>query len=61
MIALLAVWRAWDALTGAQVEGYRIYYGTTSGQQSIFYDVGNITTGEVKDLPVGIVRDMLAP
>jgi hypothetical protein len=56
MITVLAVWLAWDALTGAQVDGYRIYYGTTSGQQSIFYDVGNITTGEVKDLPVGIVR-----
>ncbi len=52
----LAVWLAWDAPTTGQlpVQGYRIYYGPTSGQQTIFKDVGNVTAGEVTNMPVGV-------
>jgi hypothetical protein len=54
MIALLlAVWLAWDPVTAVPVQGYRIYYGPTSGQQTISQDVGNQTTGEVRNIPAG--------
>jgi glucose/arabinose dehydrogenase len=49
-----AVSLAWDAVTQVAIDGYRIYYGPTSGQESIALDVGNVTTGEVKDLPPGV-------
>jgi hypothetical protein len=49
-----AVSLAWDAVTQVAVDGYRIYYGPTSGQESIALDVGNVTTGEVKNLPPGV-------
>ena len=56
MIALLlAVAFSWDAVTNAfpPVEGYRIYYGPTSGQQTVFVEAGNNTTGQVTGLPAG--------
>ena len=56
MIALLlAVSFSWNAVTNAYppVQGYRIYYGPTSGQQTISVEAGNNTTGQVTGLPAG--------
>ncbi len=49
----LAVILAWDPspTPGAK---YRLYYGPTSGQQTIFEDAGTSTTWEVKNLPPGV-------
>ena len=39
-----AVTLAWDANTEPDLAGYRIHYGTASGDYSHTIDVGNITT-----------------
>ena len=36
------------------VDGYRLYYGTQSGVQSIFKDVGNVTIARLDGLPKNI-------
>ncbi|MBN1569551.1 MAG: fibronectin type III domain-containing protein [Acidobacteria bacterium] len=44
---------AWDPNTEPELKGYRLYYGTASGQYKTILDVGNITTYTIKDLPAG--------
>jgi hypothetical protein len=44
---------AWNASSGIEVAGYRIYVGTSSGTYRAPVDVGNVTTYTVKDLGVG--------
>ena len=38
---------AWDANTEPDIAGYRLSYGTASGQYTTTIDVGNVTTFDV--------------
>jgi hypothetical protein len=49
----LAVTLAWDPSPTPNVN-CRLYYGSNSGQQTIFVDAGTSMVAEVKDLPPGI-------
>ncbi|MGZ6449414.1 MAG: DUF4082 domain-containing protein, partial [Pseudobdellovibrionaceae bacterium] len=56
---------AWDANTQTEVVGYKVYYGTASGQYTQSLDVGNATTASVTGLTAGatyyfVVRDYSA-
>ena len=44
---------AWDANTETDLAGYKIYYGTASGQYASVVDVGNQTTYTLAGLQVG--------
>ena len=44
---------AWDASTQPEVTGYKIYWGTSSGQYTGSVDVGNVTTYTVTGLNSG--------
>jgi hypothetical protein len=44
----------WDPNPEADLAGYRVYYGTSSGNYSHSLDVGNTTTCTVSDLQEGI-------
>ncbi len=44
---------AWDANSEADLEGYRVYYGTSSGNYSVVTDVGKVTTFTVTNLGPG--------
>ncbi len=53
-----AVWAAdvtlaWDANTQPGITGYKIYYGTASGNYTTTLDVGNVTTYTVTGLNSG--------
>jgi hypothetical protein len=48
-----AVTLAWDPNTEPNVQGYRLSYGTTSGQYTTSIDVGNITSHTVTNLFAG--------
>lgn len=48
-----AVTLAWDANTEATVAGYRVGYGTTSGNYSSTVDVGNWTSVNISGLETG--------
>jgi Fibronectin type III domain len=51
--SLEAATAVWDANAPAEnVTGYRLQYGTTSGQPTVILDVGNVTT---VPLPTGLV------
>ena len=50
---------AWDPSPGANIEGYRLSYGTTSGQYTVTIDVGNVTTFEFLE-PDPFVKYFLA-
>jgi len=41
---------AWSPNEEADLAGYRVYYGTTSGEYINFVDVGNVTTYRLADL-----------
>ena len=42
----------WSANTEADVQGYRVYVGTSSGSRAQMFDVGNITSTRLT-LPLG--------
>jgi hypothetical protein len=44
---------AWDAEADPTVAGYRVYYGTQSGQYPLHIDVGNSNTATIPNLSVG--------
>ncbi|MCO5052448.1 MAG: Ig-like domain-containing protein [Verrucomicrobiae bacterium] len=44
---------AWDASPDATVVGYRVYYGSVSGNYTNFIQVGNVTTAIVPNLRAG--------
>ncbi|MCB1095193.1 MAG: fibronectin type III domain-containing protein [Verrucomicrobiae bacterium] len=43
----------WDANPETDVVGYRVYYGTSSGNYPLSLDAGNVTTAAVTDLAEG--------
>ena len=45
---------AWDANTEPDLAGYKIYYGTASGDYSHSNDVGNVTEYTLTDLDEGV-------
>ncbi|HEY5743595.1 MAG TPA: fibronectin type III domain-containing protein, partial [Terrimicrobiaceae bacterium] len=48
--ALESITLAWDRSPSADVEGYKVYYGTTSGSLTQTLDVGNVTSAIVSNL-----------
>jgi hypothetical protein len=44
---------AWNASTGSTVTGYKVYYGTQSGQYTTSVDAGNVTNYTVTNLQTG--------
>jgi hypothetical protein len=44
---------AWDANVEPDIAGYRLYYGTVSGEYTEMVDVGTSTTASLPSLPVG--------
>jgi len=50
---------AWDASSG-QVDGYRIYYGTTQGNHPTKIEVGNVTNYTVTNLQEGVTYYFVA-
>jgi len=46
---------AWDANTDPGIAGYKIHYGTTSGDYDSFIDVGNNTTCTISGLDEGTI------
>ena len=51
--ALADVTLAWDANSEPDVTGYKLHYGTTSGNYTNHINVGNITQYTVPDLQEG--------
>ncbi len=49
---------AWDANTGPGVEGYIMYYGTTSPDYQYNVDVGNSTSCTISGLEQGQVDEL---
>ncbi len=45
---------AWNASPGTDVTGYRIHYGTTSGNYTASIVVGNVTQGTIPGLEEGV-------
>lgn len=43
----------WDASPDSTVSGYRVYYGTSSGNYTTVIDVGNTTTATISNLTPG--------
>jgi Big-like domain-containing protein/purple acid phosphatase-like protein/fibronectin type III domain protein len=41
---------AWDAVTDSDLDGYRVYYGTTAGNYTQSVDVGNVTSTTISGL-----------
>ncbi len=55
-----AVSLAWDANTEPDLAGYKIYYGTASGDYSHSIDVGNVTQCALADLDDGVTYYLAA-
>jgi len=49
-----AISLAWDANTTPGIAGYKVHYGTSSGNLSAVIDVGNMTNYTVSNLQSGI-------
>lgn len=45
---------AWDANTESDLDGYKLYYGTSTGNYLTPIDVGNVTTYELSGLDTGV-------
>ncbi len=45
---------AWDTNQEADLAGYKIYFGTSSGSYSHFADVGNVTSCRLENLADGV-------
>lgn len=45
---------AWNANTESNLSGYKIYYGTSSGNLNNSVNVGKVTTYTVTGLPLGV-------
>ena len=45
---------AWDANTSSDIAGYKVYYGTSSGNYPAVINVGNTTTYTVSNLHGGL-------
>jgi hypothetical protein len=43
----------WNAVTGATITGYKVYYGVAPQQYTQSIDVGNVTSSTVNSLTVG--------
>lgn len=48
-----AVTLEWDAVPETDIQGYRLFVGTQSGQYDTFHDAGRLTSFEVTQLQVG--------
>ncbi|HEY5743597.1 MAG TPA: PA14 domain-containing protein [Terrimicrobiaceae bacterium] len=48
--ALESATLAWNASSGGNVSGYKVYYGTTSGSRGQSLEVGNVTSAIVPNL-----------
>lgn len=46
---------AWDANTEADLGGYKVYYGTSSGAYPFVVDAGNVTTQAISNLQDGVI------
>jgi hypothetical protein len=44
---------SWDPSNGSNIAGYRLYYGSPSGNYSQIVDVGNVTSFTLNDLRHG--------
>jgi len=42
---------SWDPVSDADLAGYKVYYGTSSGTYPNVVDVGNVTTHTFTNLP----------
>lgn len=49
----LQVTLAWDASSEPDLAGYKVYYGTSTGNYSISYDAGNVNSYVISDLEAG--------
>lgn len=45
---------AWDPNSESDLAGYRVHYGTSSGEYSVVIDVGNVTSYTIKGLEMGV-------
>ena len=51
---------AWDASTGPDLAGYKLYYGTSSGSYPFSVDVGNVTSYTLSGLLEGQIYYLAA-
>lgn len=55
LLSLLALFTvSWDASRDPSVLGYRVHYGTSSGNYTATVDAGKATSVEIADPPAGV-------